>query len=162
MFSTLNIFKMRQLILPTIAFFLLITTIYYYGFQTNHSKSLPQKQYPLLKPEKKQDIIGTYTSDDKQCFKELILDSTYTYTYRFQHNKQLISLKGSWELSLKNNDQHIVLHHPFPKQNVVIPALLATDECLLKVKPTGLVNQQSKEMYHQTTVATTALSFEEQ
>ena len=73
-----------------------------------------------------------------------------------------MEVAGSWELSLKNNDQHIVLHQPMPAKHQFIPSIFAREECLLKVHKESLTEQESQEKYLQTAIETTALLFDEE
>lgn len=107
--------------------------------------------YSKIRPHQNDSLVGTYqTSNSIFGFKDLILDSTYTYRYGIQGNSgETIVLKGSWELSYKGQALHIILHRPLPNKAWQNLELANIEEHRFKVSPNGLKDLYTQEEYLQ-------------
>lgn len=114
--------------------------------QTQHSQA-----YSTASLNRKNILAGTYqTNNSISGFKDLILDSTYTYSYKVQASSgEEVVLEGSWELSYKDQDQHIVLHRPLPNQSWSDLKIAHLQEHKFRVTPNGLRDLYTQEEYLQ-------------
>ena len=106
-------------------------------------------QYALVGQGKKDNLVGTYYTTTAVGDKELILDSTYTYTYTVNKENHEWILEGSWELSYKDDNQHIILHRPFhaTEQNAPVSNF---EELHLTLTSEGLKNAALAEYFTKT------------
>ena len=110
------------------------------------SQSHQTTAYSQIRPNQNDSLAGSYqTRNSITGFKTLILDSTYTYSYRVQG----IILEGSWELSYKDQAQHIILHRPLPNKAAQHLKLANIEEHKLKVTADGLRDLYAQEDYLQ-------------
>lgn len=107
--------------------------------------------YSQMRPNQNDSLAGTYqTSNGISGFKGLILDSTYTYSYRIQGTSgETVVLKGSWELSYKDQAQHIILHRPLPNKAWHDLELANIEEHKFRVTLEGLRDLYTQENYLQ-------------
>lgn len=131
-----------------------LSFLYLYFFQIDTSTETTktsnfQNQQNLAylpRPNQNDSLAGNYqTSNSVSGFKTLILDSTYTYSYTLQG----VVLEGSWELSYKDQGQHIILHRPLPNEAAQGLDLANIEEHRLKVTPDGLRDMYTHEDYLQ-------------
>lgn len=117
--------------------------------------------YSTAPSNRKNILAGTYHTDNSiSGFKDLILDSTYTYSYRTQATSgEEVILEGSWELSYKNQDQHIILHRPLPNKASSNLAIANLQEHKFRVTPNGLRDLYTQEEYLQIETDEYSLAF---
>ncbi|WP_052598572.1 hypothetical protein [Aureispira sp. CCB-QB1] len=116
------------------------------------SSTTSQGQAYSQTPSNRNDTLpGTYqTSNSVTGFKDLILDSTYTYRYSVSKpSGESVVLEGSWELSYKDQDQQIVLHQPLPNEAWEDLKIAHLEEHRFKVTPNGLRDLYTQEVYLQ-------------
>lgn len=128
-------------------------------FHHTHNSSDTAKQQPLqnqqlpaysqIQPNQNDSLVGEYqTNNSVSGFKDLILDSTYTYNYKIYNTSgEEITLEGSWELSYKDQAQHIILHRPLPNQAAQHLDLAKIEEHKFKVISNGLTDLYTQENY---------------
>jgi hypothetical protein len=107
--------------------------------------------YSQIRPNQNDSLAGTYqTNNSISGFKDLILDSTYTYAYSVQGTSgETIVLEGSWELSYKGQAPHIILHRPLPNQACRGLKLANIEEHKFRVTANGLRDLHTQEDYLQ-------------
>lgn len=108
-----------------------------------------QKRYAQVGLAYKDSLVGTYKIVNADTQKDLILDSTYTYSYLVQEGDQTIVLEGSWELSYKNQAQHIILHRPTSPKNIAHIDWANFEERKFRVTQDGLTDPVYNESYLQ-------------
>jgi hypothetical protein len=115
------------------------------------SQSQQTSTYSQIRPNQNDSLAGSYqTSNSISGFKNLILDSTYTYAYSVQGTSgEAITLEGSWELSYKGQAPHIILHRPLPNEASLDLKLANIEEHRLKVTADGLRDLYTQENYLQ-------------
>ncbi len=139
----------RILIIATVLFSLL------HFFYTNTSSTVSKQvssqsqqipAYSKIRPNQNDSLAGRYQTNNSAIgFKTLILDSTYTYAYTVQG----LVLEGSWELSYKDQAQHIILHRPLPNKASQHLDLAKIEEHKLRVTANGLSDLYTQENYLQ-------------
>lgn len=114
---------------------------------TDQDQQLPV--YSKIQPNQNDSLVGNYqTSNSVSGFKDLILDSTYTYAYKIYNTSgEEITLEGSWELSYKDQAQHIILHRPLPNKATQHLNLAKLEEHKFKVTSDGLTDLYTQEHY---------------
>ena len=137
-----------------------VALIYSYYSPTITKKDNPilfeaktNQQYASINQEYRGNFVGTYKTTNSKKSKELILDSTYTYSCIISFSTQEILLEGTWELSYKDSSQHIVLSPPTIKSNSqkldkTEKAIISIKEQKLKVTKNGnLIDLTKKETF---------------
>lgn len=116
-----------------------------------HLQSQQNTAYSQVRPNQNDSLAGTYqTNNSISGFKDLILDSTYTYAYRVQTTSgEEVILEGSWELSYQGKAPHIILHRPLPNAAWRDLELANIEEHKFRVTPDGLRDLHTQEAYLQ-------------
>jgi hypothetical protein len=147
--ATYKILAIASLLFLSLYFFQNDTSSNTPNYSAFHSQQ-PQA-YSKIQANQNDSVAGRYqTSNSVSGFKNLILDSTYTYSYKmYGSSGEEIILEGSWELSYKNQDQHIILHRPLPNKAAQHLKLANIEEHKLKVTSDGLRDLYTQEDYLQ-------------
>jgi len=125
------------------------------------------QQYTTAVHEYKGDFVGSYKATTIEGDKELILDSTYTYSCIVDISNKEVCLEGTWELSYKDSSQHIILSPPTLKntaQNLeeLTKVNINFEEQKLKVTKYGdLISLIKKEAFIKQTIENQALVVQE-
>ncbi|BDS12650.1 hypothetical protein [Aureispira anguillae] len=133
----------------------ILTCLIYFTYpQPSAPKTAPilaqkktNKHYAPVGLGYKDSLVGTYQIVNSKHTKDLILDSTYTYNYSIQEGNESIVLEGTWELSYKDQTQHIILHRPNFQPRASLPKLADFEERKFKVTPDGLKDILHNESY---------------
>lgn len=126
----------------------------YYGWSTHYMTTTESiapkaKKYAQVGNGYRDTLVGTYQSN--QTENDLILDSTYTYSFSVKNGSETVLLEGVWELSYKDQDQHIILHRPLPHKAIANLRFADFEERRFKVTENGLKDVKQTETYTQIT-----------
>ena len=150
---------MKNLPSKTLAIIALLSLLIYFSkidMTSNVSKNKPTQSqqlpaYSKIQSNQESFVAGNYqTNNSVSGFKDLILDSTYTYAYRIYNTSgDEITLEGSWEFSYKNQAQHIILHRPLPNKASQHLKLAKLEEHKFRITSNGLTDLYTHENYLQ-------------